>query len=143
MPLSPAQRLEIARRDRQVIELKSRGLTFDQIAKSGLKGVSHAQQAKRCFDRGLRNITQVAADQYRALENEKLDLLELELTRILTSKSEETKERTKAAQTLVSVYKRRADLNGIDAQPNDTATGIKVVLASSDVMNKTIRADDE
>lgn len=136
--MSAKMQKEVAERDRRVIELKTRGLTFAQIAKSGISGVSHAQQAKVCFDRGMKNITQVAAEQYRALENEKLDLVERNLIRILTEGGYETRDKLKAASTMVAVLKRRADLNGIDAQPTDGGTNITTVFASSEVLGRTI-----
>jgi len=144
MPLSAKQKLAVAQRDRRVIELKTRGMTFEQIAAAGIDGVSHAQQAKVCFDRGMRNIVQVAANQYRALENEKLDLLERNLTKVLVDPGYDTKDRLKAASTMVTVLKRRADLNGLDAQPTDeNGAAIRTVLLSTDVLSKTIRADDD
>jgi hypothetical protein len=138
MPVSAKKKLEIAERDRRVIELKTRGLTFAQIAASGVPGVSHAQQAKVCFDRGMKQIVQVAAEDYRALENEKLDLLERQLTKIITDTGYEVSHKLKAAATMVTVLKRRADLNGLDAQPTDGGTTITTVFASSDVLGKTI-----
>lgn len=113
-------------------------MTFAQIAASGIDGVSHAQQAKVCFDRGMKNITQVAAEQYRALENEKLDLVERQLTKVLTDSGFEVRDKLKAAATLVTVFKRRADLNGIDAQPTDGGTNITTVFASAEVLGRTL-----
>ena len=138
MPMTAKQKVAVAERDRRVIELKTRGMTFAQIASAGIDGVSHAQQAKVCFDRGMRNITQVAAEDYRALENEKLDLLERQLIKIITDNGYEVSHKLKAAATMVGVLKRRADLNGIDAQPTDGGTTITTVFASSDVLGKTI-----
>lgn len=144
MPLSHQQRIEMAERDRRVIELKSRGLTFEQIAKSGIEHVSHPAQAKRCFDRGLANRTKIAADQYRMLENEKLDLAERTVITIMTDSNAERRERLKAADSLVNIAARRAKLNGIDAPAEvDPGNAIKTVLVSADVLTKTIRADDE
>lgn len=144
MPLSAKQKIAIAERDRKVIELKSRGMTFEMIAKAGIDGVSHAQQAKKCFDRGLANRVAVAANQYRALENEKLDLAERTVIGIMSDPEEDPKTKLKAAGTLVNIATRRARLNGIDAQPSpDTGTTIKTVFVSSAVLSKDIRADDE
>lgn len=145
MPLSMQQKIAMAERDARVIELKARGMTFEQIAKrGGIEGVSHASQAKRCFDRGLSNRVAVQADQYRALENEKLDLAERTVVAILSDPAAERRERLKAADSLVNIMSRRAKLNGIDAQPApENGPQIKTVLVSSDVLTKTIRADDE
>lgn len=145
MPLSTKQKLEMAERDRRCIELKSRGWTFDMIAKNGkIKGVSHAQQAKVCFDRGLKNITQVAADQYRYLENEKYDLVERTMVTILTATRSEDRDRTAAAGRLIQLFERRAKLNGIDAQVEaEIGTAIKTVIIPGGILDKTIRATDE
>lgn len=145
MPESTRQKIEKAERDRRVIELKSRGWTFDMIAKKGkIKGVSHAQQAKVCFDRGLLNATQVAADQYRYLENEKYDMVERTLVTILTGTRSEDKDRNAAAGNLIRLFERRAKLNGIDAQvETDVGTAIKTVFIPSGILDKTIRADDQ
>lgn len=145
MPLSHRQRIEMAERDRRVIELKSRGMTFEMIAKNGgIDGVSHAAQAKRCFDRGLANRTKIAADQYRMLENEKLDLAERTVVSIMSDTTAERRERLKAADSLVNILSRRAKLNGIDAPVEvDPGNSIKTVLVSADVLTKTIRATDE
>ena len=74
--------------------------------------------------------TQVAADQYRALENEKLDLLELELTRILTSKTEETKE-----QALDKLAKFRPHI-GFPTQWRDYG---RLEIAADDLIGNVMR----
>lgn len=145
MPLSHKQKIEMAERDRRVIELKARGMTFEMIAKSGqVPGVNHAQSAKKCFNRGLQNRVAVAADQYRELENEKLDLAERTVIAILSDATAERRERLKAADSLINIMARRAKLNGIDAQPtDDNAAAIRTVLVSAEVLTKTIRPDDD
>jgi hypothetical protein len=144
VPLSAKQKIEMAERDRRVIELKSRGWTFDMIAKNGkIKGVSHAQQAKVCFDRGLANAVAVAANQYRFLENEKYDMVERTLVTILTGTRSEDRDRNQAAGNLIRLFERRARLNGIDAQvETDIGTAIKTVIIPGGILDKTIRADD-
>ena len=138
MPQSPRQRKNVAERDRRVIELRSRGLSFEQIAKAGIDGVSSRQQAWKCFERGIENIPKVAAEQYRALENEKLDVAERRIMAIMANQDTETKDTIRAAQTFVAIAKRRADLNGLDLVPTHTdGLGISTVYVDTSVLLKS------
>lgn len=138
MPQSPRQRISVAERDRRVIELRARSLTYEQIAKAGIDGVGSRQQAFNCFKRGMKNIPKIAAETYRALENEKLDVAERRIMAIMANGDTEVKDTIRAAQTFVAIAKRRADLNGLDLVPTHTdGLGISTVYVDTSVLLKS------
>lgn len=139
MTLSPKQKAAQAERDAKVVELKTRGLTFRQIGAAGLDGVGDASQAYRCFKRALKHLPQVNAERYRQLENEKMDVLERRLQTIMTGDTAATKDQLRAAQTLLSVMRHRAALNGLALQPSgDLSTGVQTVLVDLGVVTKSL-----
>lgn len=143
MALSPEQELEIRERDARVIEYKTRGLTFRQIAALGIEGVGNASQAHKCFHRGMEQITAIATEDYRALENDKLDALERRANTMLTEEDASASTRINAMRFLLSVYQRRAALNGIDAPISvDSESGIDTVFVDARLLQKTRRAEE-
>lgn len=143
MPMSPEQEKAMHDRDARVIEYKTRGLTFRQIAALGIEGVSSAAQAHKSFHRGMENVTAIPADDYRKLENDKLDALERRANTMLTEEDATTGTRLNAMRFLLSVYQRRANLNGIDAPLTvDSDQGISTVFVDSRLLHKTRRAEE-
>ena len=135
-----AIQLETAERERRVIELRARGLTFYQIAQAGIDGVSSANSAQRTFKRGINKIPALAAETYRQLENEKLDVTERKLMSILATKDTETKDTIRAAQVLIGVFARRAAPNGLDLRPANVDAlngGISTVYVDTSVIMKS------
>lgn len=143
MPLSPEQEVAMHERDARVIEYKSRGLTFRQIAALGIEGVGNASQAHKAFHRGMQQITAVATEDYRALENDKLDALERRANTMLTEEDASASTRINAMRFLLQVYQRRAALNGIDAPITvDSDQGISTVFVDTRLLTKTRRAEE-
>lgn len=139
MTLSAQQKVAQAERDAKVVELKTRGFTFRQIAAVGIEGVGDAPQAYRCFKRALKHLPQVNAERYRQLENEKMDTLERRLQSIMTNDEKGTKDQLRAAQTLIQVMRHRAALNGLSLQPSgDLSTGVQTVLVDLAVVKKSL-----
>lgn len=143
MPMNAEQELEVRERDARVIEYKTRGLTFRQIAALGIEGVSNASQAHKAFHRGMEAVSQIPADDYRKLENDKLDALERRANTMLTEEDASSSTRINAMRFLLSVYQRRAALNGIDAPITvDSEDGISTVFVDARLLNKTRRAEE-
>lgn len=142
MGLSAKQKKEMAERDARVIELRARGLSFEQIARANIDGVGDKQQAHRCFKRGIRNITAIRADDWRKLENEKLDVLERKLHGILGAQTTTTNAQIKTAATLLQLHRQRAILNGLNVETgNNTAGGVQTVFVDTNVLTKSIGVD--
>lgn len=141
MGQSAKQKKETAERDARVVELHARGVTFEQIAALNIPGVGDKQQAHRCWKRGIASLPRIVAEEYRQVENVKLDTVERRLNRILNPESD-PKDVIRAAQVLINLYKRRADLNGLDIRPTDApgGSGIQTVLVDASVLLKSRRA---
>ena len=139
------RQVEAAERERRVIELRARGLSFHQISQAGIDGVSSANSAHRIFHRGIGKMPAMAAETYRRLENEKLDVTERKLMGILSNRDTETKDVLRAAQVLTGVFTRRAALNGLDLRPANVDAlngGISTVYVDTSVIMKS-RTDPE
>lgn len=107
----------------RVLELRKEGKDFDQIAQEIGKSKSGAY---KMYTRALARYsyqTAMVADEIRAMENEKLDQMELnyleELTRVLANNQMEVDKRTdlivKLQSGMLKVIERRAKMEGLDA----------------------------
>lgn len=145
MGQSAAQKKARAERMAKVVELHARGVTFEQIASQGIPGIGSKQQAHKLWSEALEDMPKVMVEQYRQLENQRLDNLERKLQSVIMATSTETKDVIRGAQTLITLYKRRADLNGLDIRPTDggAMAGAQIVFADMSVLNKTLRAEGE
>lgn len=144
MAQSAKQQKEKAEREARVIELHARGVTFEQIAAQGIPGIGSKQQAHKLWKSGIEKAPKIAATEARFAENQKLDNLERKLNSIVINRDTETKDVIRTAQVLVGVYKRRADLNGLDIRPTDApGGGVQTVLVDASVLLKTRRAPGE
>lgn len=138
MPLSPAQKIKQAETDARVMELVARGMSYRQIAKLGIENVSHASQVGVCVERATKAMKSLPAETYRKVENEKLDGLERRMQALLAREDLSENATIRAVQTLVSVAKRRADLNGLDAPVViDAIGGVQTVFVDTRVLTKS------
>lgn len=111
-----AERTLARERERQAIELRKAGLTYDQIAarlqphEDGrpLSRQAACAMVKRAMDR-LRGETSEIADEVRALETERLDALLASLWDRATGGDDS------AVDRVLRIMKRRAELLGLDA----------------------------
>lgn len=128
----------------RVVEYHARGMTFQQIANLNIEGIGDKQQAHRLWKAGLEALPKIAAEEYRQVENVKLDNIERKLNGIITGAENDTKDVIRAAQTLINAMKRRADLNGLDLAATDApGGGVQTVFVDTSVLLKTRRAPGE
>lgn len=123
MGQSSKQKLTRAENMARVVELHARGVTFEKIAQMGIKGIGSKQQAHKLWTDALADLPRVAVEEYRQLENLRLDNLERKLQSIVMGTATDTKDVIRTAQTLINLYKRRADLNGLDLRPTGETVG--------------------
>jgi hypothetical protein len=110
-----SKRLSVAERQRQALELRRAGATYDQIAvKLGYKG---HQGAWKAVQSALRKTLKEPAVAVRRLENDRLDRLTLALWPRAISGD------LKAIDRVLRIMVRRADLNGLDAAKETRVTG--------------------
>lgn len=142
---SPAQKKARADRMARVVELHARGVTFPQIADMKIPGIGSKQQAHKLWTEALEEMPRIKVEEYRMLENMRLDNLERKLQTVVMGTGADPKDVVRGAQTLINLYKRRADLNGLDLRPTDggPVAGAQIVFADMSVLNKTLRAPGE
>ena len=95
-----------ARRDAEALRLRSNGLTYDAI---GQKMACHKATALRRCERALIEIPREEAENYRKLEDLRLDEMSMVLWPLVESGS------LQAIDRLLAISKRRAKLWGLDA----------------------------
>lgn len=143
MAQSHDQKMAKADREAKVLELRGRGLTYQQIADQGIPGVGDRHQACRIVKRALKALPALKAEQLRTLENQKMDTVERRMFTILGSKAESSGDAIRAAQTLVRLFGQRATLNGLNLQPSgDLTSGVQTVLVDMSVVAKTLSEPD-
>lgn len=109
---TPALTPEQADRYRRVVQLRTAGVTFDQIAET--LGYASRSGAKEAYDAALRRWGRVTVDEHRELEDVRLEeLWRRTFARIADADSDD--EFVKLISAAVRVSKRRADLLGLDA----------------------------
>lgn len=109
---TPALTKEQADRYRRVVQLRTAGVTFDQIADN--LGYASRSGAKEAYDAAIRRWGREAVDEHRDLEELRLEeLWRRTFTRLVEANGDD--EFVKLISAAVRVSKRRADLLGLDA----------------------------
>jgi hypothetical protein len=118
---TPALTPQQADRYREVVRLKSAGLTFDEIADR--VGYASRSGAKEAYDAALRYWGRESVDQLRTIEGERLEQLwRFTFGRILST-PETTDEFVKLVNTAVRISGQRSSLFGLDAPKQVELTG--------------------
>lgn len=121
---------ELIERERQVLQLKRAGLTFDVIAER--LGYANRGGAYKAYKRALARTLQQPAAEVRELEQDRLDAIQARVWQILTGSHplvqsgkvvaaddgrqlQDAGPVIAAANTLIRLAKRRAELLGLDA----------------------------
>jgi len=105
-------------RQRQALELRRAGLTFQQIATR--LGYAHAAGAYHAVQRGLKVTLQEPADELRTLECARLDALQEKVW------SKAIAGDARSVDRVLAIMKRRSRLLGLDA-PQTTAVELGAV----------------
>ena len=112
--------------DTEALKLRSNGLTYQKVADS--LGVSKSTAHER-VQRALAAIPKEAVDEYRKLENERLDeLLEFVLKK---AHDPENKAAMFAVDRALAIFERKGKLNGTDAP-------VKTVTVTVDALDMEI-----
>jgi len=112
--------------DTEALRLRSNGLTYQKVADS--LGVSKSTAHER-VQRALAAIPKEAVDEYRKLENERLDeLLEFVLKK---AHDPENKSAMFAVDRALAIFERKGKLNGTDAP-------VKTVTVTVDALDMEI-----
>lgn len=122
--MSPGQQVELVDRQAQAVELRAAGLSYSEIAK---RMECHRQTAASLVHAGLRAVVSPHVDEYRALEDNRLDLALSKVVEVLTNPQANDLRKLDAARTLVLISERRAKLHGLDAP----APEVPLVLTES------------
>jgi len=109
---TPALSKDTADKYRRVVQLRTAGVTFEQIAES--LGYASRSGAKEAYDAALRRWGRSAIDEHRDLEELRLEEL-WRRTFARLAEVEDDDEFVKLITAAVRVSKRRADLLGLDA----------------------------
>jgi hypothetical protein len=126
---------EVAERYRRVVQLRSVGLTFDDIASR--VGYESRQAAHHAYKAALKWWGRPAVDEAQQLEDERLDLLwRTALERLDTARQRQevdTDEILRVANTLLNISKRRSGLLGLDAPRQVELAGVGGGALQTDV----------
>jgi hypothetical protein len=109
---SPAAKINIAKREEQIVSLRLRGLTFLEIGRTA--GVSK-QAAVKAFQKALRRNTDFDIQSYHRSELAKLDLEEANVWRVMDANRDKPKVQFDGTAQLRGIHVRRAKLLGLDA----------------------------
>ena len=127
---TPALTKDQADRYRRVVQLRTAGVTFDQIAES--LGYASRSGAKEAYDAALRRWGREAVDEHRDLEDLRLEeLWRRTFARIAEADGDD--EFVKLIGAAVRVSKRRADLLGLDAPRQVEVSGANGGAMRTDV----------
>lgn len=125
----------VAERYRRVVQLRSVGLTFDDIASR--VGYDSRQAAHHAYKAALRWWGRPAVDEAQQLEDERLDLLwRTALERLDDARKRDdinTHEVLTIINTLLNIGKRRAGLLGLDAPRQVELAGVGGGALQTDV----------
>lgn len=97
----------------QAVRDRLAGMTYSEIAER--HHYSDGSAARKAVVRALDAVEARLVDEYRTIENARLDLITLALTPILVDVRKKDADRIAAAGRLLAVSERRARLNGLDA----------------------------
>lgn len=106
-PKSGQQRLQAAEKERQALELRKQGATFDQIARA--VGYADRSAAYKAVMRGLKATLREPADEVRALYLERLDYVMACMAPRMAEGNPQ------AAAAYIKALERQAALLGLDA----------------------------
>lgn len=145
MGQSKEQKQARAERIALVAELHARGLTFEQIAARKIPGVSSKQQAHLLWKEARDAAPVKSVEEWRWLQNTQIDAVERRLNTVIMDREADPKDVIRGAMALISAYKRRADLNGLDLRVSEDgpASGVQTVFVDMGLLTKTIRAEGE
>jgi hypothetical protein len=119
---TPALTPDTADRYRRVMDLRARGLTFEEIAQE--VGYAGRQGAKEAYDAALRWWGREAVDDLRTVEGERLELLWRRVyARVARSEDLGTVEFARLLDSAVRLSQRKAALWGLDAPRQYEVTG--------------------
>jgi hypothetical protein len=109
---SPAAKVDIAKREEQIVSLRLRGLPFWEIGRT--TGISK-QAAVKAFQKALRRNTDFDIQSYHRSELAKLDLEEANVWRVMDANKDKPKVQFDGTAQLRGIHTRRAKLLGLDA----------------------------
>lgn len=112
---SDAHRIAAARRRAAVLELRKGGATFEEIGRR--LGYANRSGAYQAFQKALRDIPKAAAEEMRAVEQERLDAMHTAIwERALRGDAQ-------AIDTVLGIMQARARLFGLNINVQSTPTG--------------------
>lgn len=103
---SSPRRIKARERQRQALELRKKGYTFEAIANK--LGYAGKQGPEKAVAAALQRITQKPAEELKKLDLERLDFY------LFSLRGKITKGQTLAIQTALAILARRAKLLGLD-----------------------------
>lgn len=122
-------------RDRQALELRKAGATYDQIALQ--LGYSQRSGAHHAVQRGLSDFMQPVADDVRALELARLDTLLMGLWNAARNGN------IGAVDRAIKIMERRSAYLGLDAPKRSEISGPDGEPIQVDQVNTIVLSDDE
>jgi len=118
---TPKARVDIAKRENQIVELRLRNTSFAEIGRT--VGVSKVSAIKAFYKALRRNIDQDIQTHHRA-ELGKLDMEEANVWRAMDANKEDWRAQMAGTAQLNRIHVRRARLLGLDAPTKLDVTGI-------------------
>jgi hypothetical protein len=109
---SPAAKVDIAKREEQIVALRLRSVSFAEIGRT--VGVSK-QAAVMAFQKALRRNTDFDIQSHHRSELAKLDLEEANVWRVMDANKDKPKVQFDGTAQLRGIHIRRAKLLGLDA----------------------------
>lgn len=126
-PGNPPASVVDAERARQMLAAKAAGMSWSEVATEF--GYSNRQNAIRAVRRHMERHVADGIEQYREVENVKLDGLEAELASIVYDENVPPMVRIRAIAEARQLSGRRARLNGLDAPIKvDLSVGVRAEL---------------
>lgn len=140
---TPALTPEIAEKYREVVRLRTVGLTFDEIADR--VGYASRSGAKEAYDAALRWWGRESVDQLREIEGERLEQLWRQTFGRVLDRPESTVEFVQLINTAVRISRSRSALYGLEAPKQIEVTGedggpIQVTLSARETLAEKFAA---
>lgn len=121
---------EVARasaRRAQAVRDRLVGLSYDEIADK--HGYNDKSAARMAVVRALDRVEAKQVEEYRSVENARLDLITLAMTPIMVNQKAKPSDRIAAAGALLRTSERRSRLNGLDAPTRvEVSAGAQAML---------------
>jgi hypothetical protein len=118
---TPAAKVDIAKREQQIVELRLRNISFSEIGRT--VGVSK-QAAVKAFQKALHRNTDSDIQTHHRSELSKLAMEEANVWRTMDAHKENPKVQFDGTAQLRGIHIRRAKLLGLDAPTKVDVTGI-------------------